>query len=94
MFVTDFADLFIPPISTQDERNFLYGQGNLTGTPMPSLTTIGDRHDSIYANSTCRHIGTGVIGASWAALYLARGLQRSANDIAPTAGGGAGGGWG
>jgi 3-hydroxyacyl-CoA dehydrogenase len=30
-------------------------------------------------------IGTGVIGASWAALYLARGLQVVATDIAPDA---------
>src|ERR1700759_4082185 len=30
-------------------------------------------------------IGTGVIGASWTALYLAKGLQVVATDIAPTA---------
>src|ERR1700685_392378 len=30
-------------------------------------------------------IGTGVIGASWAALYLAKGLEVVATDIAPTA---------
>jgi 3-hydroxyacyl-CoA dehydrogenase len=30
-------------------------------------------------------IGTGVIGASWTALYLARGLQVVATDIAPNA---------
>jgi 3-hydroxyacyl-CoA dehydrogenase len=30
-------------------------------------------------------IGTGVIGASWAALFLARGLQVAATDIAPDA---------
>jgi len=30
-------------------------------------------------------IGTGVIGASWAALYLAKGLQVVATDIAPNA---------
>ena len=30
-------------------------------------------------------IGTGVIGASWTALYLARGLQVAATDIAPNA---------
>src|SRR6201987_6501975 len=30
-------------------------------------------------------IGTGVIGASWTALYLAKGLQVTATDIAPTA---------
>ena len=28
-------------------------------------------------------IGTGVIGASWTALYLAKGLQVVATDIAP-----------
>ena len=30
-------------------------------------------------------IGTGVIGASWAALYLARGLEVVATDVAPNA---------
>src|SRR5271170_4892553 len=30
-------------------------------------------------------IGTGVIGASWAALYLAKGLDVVATDIAPNA---------
>src|SRR5471032_3096186 len=30
-------------------------------------------------------IGTGVIGASWASLYLAKGLQVTATDIAPNA---------
>src|ERR1700688_1398322 len=30
-------------------------------------------------------VGTGVIGASWAALYLARGLNVVANDPAPNA---------
>src|SRR5258708_6467552 len=30
-------------------------------------------------------IGTGVIGASWTALYLAKGLQVTATDIAPNA---------
>ena len=30
-------------------------------------------------------IGTGVIGASWTALFLAKGLEVVATDIAPTA---------
>jgi 3-hydroxyacyl-CoA dehydrogenase len=30
-------------------------------------------------------IGTGVIGASWAALYLAKGLEVAATDVAPNA---------
>jgi 3-hydroxyacyl-CoA dehydrogenase len=30
-------------------------------------------------------IGTGVIGASWAALFLAKGLKVAATDVAPTA---------
>src|ERR1700752_5385058 len=30
-------------------------------------------------------IGTGVIGASWTALYLAKGLQVVATDVAPNA---------
>ena len=30
-------------------------------------------------------IGTGVIGASWSALFLAKGLQVTATDVAPNA---------
>src|SRR5271170_509971 len=30
-------------------------------------------------------IGTGVIGASWTALYLAKGLDVTATDVAPNA---------
>ena len=30
-------------------------------------------------------IGTGVIGASWAALFLAKGLEVVATDVAPNA---------
>ena len=30
-------------------------------------------------------IGTGVIGASWTALFLARGLEVTATDVAPGA---------
>ena len=30
-------------------------------------------------------IGTGVIGASWTALFLAKGLEVVAMDVAPTA---------
>ena len=30
-------------------------------------------------------IGTGVIGASWTALFLAKGLQVAATDVAPNA---------
>jgi len=30
-------------------------------------------------------IGSGVIGASWAALFLAKGLQVAATDVAPGA---------
>ena len=35
--------------------------------------------------STVAIIGTGVIGASWAALFLAKGLDVVATDIAPNA---------
>jgi 3-hydroxyacyl-CoA dehydrogenase len=30
-------------------------------------------------------IGTGVIGASWTSLFLAKGLQVTATDVAPNA---------
>ena len=30
-------------------------------------------------------VGTGVIGASWSALFLAKGLEVTATDVAPNA---------
>ena len=40
------------------------------------------------SNKPIRHIaiiGTGVIGASWSALFLAKGLEVTATDVAPNA---------
>src|SRR5262249_22753628 len=56
-------------------------------SPMPkSNTHIGD---NVMTNTKSIRriaiIGTGVIGASWTALYLAKGLQVVATDIAPNA---------
>src|SRR5262249_52738843 len=51
-----------------------------------SLTNIGD--NDMSDTKPIRRIGiigTGVIGASWTALFLAKGLQVVATDVAPNA---------
>src|SRR5207245_9663319 len=53
-------------------------------SPMPKSR----RRSDMSQNKPIRRIaiiGTGVIGASWSALYLAKGLQVVATDIAPNA---------
>src|SRR5260370_17212234 len=53
-------------------------------SPMPKSRRRGD----MSQNKPIRRIaiiGTGVIGASWTALFLAKGLQVVATDIAPNA---------
>src|SRR3978361_352411 len=46
------------------------------------------RRKDMTDTNTIRHIaviGTGVIGASWSALFLAKGLEVIATDVAPDA---------
>src|SRR5260221_4970772 len=53
-------------------------------SPMPKSR----RRGNMSQNKPIRRIaiiGTGVIGASWTALYLAKGLQVTATDVAPNA---------
>src|SRR5258707_14683932 len=53
-------------------------------SPMPKSRRRGD----MSQNKPIRRItivGTGVIGASWTALFLAKGLQVVGTDIAPNA---------
>src|SRR5262249_44458467 len=56
-------------------------------SPMPKSNKTHRRND-MTENKPIRRIaiiGTGVIGASWASLFLAKGLQVVATDIAPNA---------
>src|SRR5262245_41821925 len=56
-------------------------------SPMPKSNKTHRRND-MTENKPIRRIaiiGTGVIGASWTALFLAKGLQVVATDIAPNA---------
>src|SRR5580698_10302612 len=57
-------------------------------TSPASHTPKSRRRPDMSQNKPIRRIaiiGTGVIGASWAALYLAKGLQVVATDVAPNA---------
>src|ERR1700722_18988108 len=57
-------------------------------TSLASPTPKSRRRSNMSQNKPIRRIaiiGTGVIGASWTALYLAKGLQVVATDIAPNA---------
>src|SRR5215831_6871636 len=56
-------------------------------SPMPKSNKTHRRYDMTNTKPIRRIaiIGTGVIGASWASLFLAKGLQVVATDIAPTA---------
>src|ERR1700687_6279089 len=55
--------------------------------PMPKSDQRNRRNDMTDTKPIRRIaiIGTGVIGASWSSLFLARGLQVVATDIAPNA---------
>src|SRR6202008_1986758 len=58
------------------------------GTSPASPTPKSRRRSDMSQNKPIRQIaiiGTGVIGASWAALFLAKGLRVVATDIAPNA---------
>src|ERR1700738_3848012 len=56
-------------------------------SPMPKSNKTHRRNDMTNTKPIRRIaiIGTGVIGASWTALYLAKGLQVVATDVAPNA---------
>src|SRR6201993_3925586 len=57
-------------------------------TSPASPTPKSPRRSNMSENKPIRRvaiIGTGVIGASWTALFLAKGLQVVATDIAPNA---------
>src|SRR4029077_3836481 len=56
-------------------------------SPMPKSNKTHRRNDMTDTKPIRRIaiVGTGVIGASWAALFLAKGLEVVATDIAPNA---------
>src|SRR5712692_7263716 len=56
-------------------------------SPMPKSNKTHRRNDMTDTKPIRRItiVGTGVIGASWTALFLAKGLQVVATDIAPNA---------
>src|ERR1700719_1034121 len=56
-------------------------------SPMPKSDQTHRRNDMTDTKPIRRIaiIGTGVIGASWTALFLAKGLQVVATDVAPNA---------
>src|SRR5690349_13863944 len=59
-----------------------------TTKPQETTNTQSKQETSMAKNKEIRNIaivGTGVIGASWAALYLARGFNVIATDPAPNA---------
>src|SRR6202008_1861770 len=89
MFVTDFAgSVYSARLDGSGERNFLYAQGNLTGIAYAEVGHTTHRKNDMPDTKPIRRIaiiGTGVIGASWSALYLAKGLQVVATDVAPNA---------
>ena len=71
--------------ATSSYGDLLAAQGNVTGIPYAGINSEGKL---ICHNKPIRRIavvGTGVIGASWAAEYLARGFDVVATDPAPNA---------
>src|ERR1700676_2412463 len=62
-------------------------RATLPASPMPKSDQRNRRNDMTDTKPIRRIaiIGTGVIGASWTSLYLAKGLQVVATDIAPNA---------
>src|SRR5215470_15242001 len=78
----------IPPISmARTSATSSTPRATSPASPMPKSNKTHRRND-MTENKPIRRIaiiGTGVIGASWASLFLAKGLQVVATDIAPNA---------
>src|SRR5262249_24131365 len=79
---------FIPPISmARTSATSSTRRATSPASPMPKSNKTHRRND-MTENKPIRRIaiiGTGVIGASWASLFLAKGLPVVATDIAPNA---------
>src|SRR6201993_327419 len=81
-------DRSIPPISTdRTSATSSTPRAISPASPMPKSDQTHRRNDMTEAKPIRRIaiIGTGVIGASWTALFLAKGLQVVATDVAPNA---------
>ena len=87
MFVTDLGgSVYSAKLDGSEKRALLFAQGNLSGVAYAEIPIKGEL--TMAANkqiSQVAIIGTGVIGASWAALFLAKGLDVIATDVAPDA---------
>src|ERR1700756_5791944 len=78
----------IPPISMERMSAISSTPRAISpASPMPKSNKTHRRTDMTDTKPIRRIaiIGTGVIGASWTALFLAKGLEGVATDIAPTA---------
>src|ERR1700757_2593982 len=78
----------IPPISMERTSAISSTPRAISpASPMPKANKTHRRTDMTNTKPIRRIaiIGTGVIGASWTALFLAKGLEVVATDIAPTA---------
>ena len=87
MFMTDLAgSVYSARLDGSKQSVLLFAQGNLTGIAYAEPPLEG-QHDMTYDKPIRRIaiVGTGVIGASWAAQYLARGFDVVATDPAPDA---------
>ena len=87
MFLTDLAgSIYSVRLDGSGKQTLLYAQGNLTGIAYVELPLKGEM---IMSFDKPIHriaiVGTGVIGASWAAQYLAHGFDVVATDPAPNA---------
>ena len=90
MFITDFAgSIYSANLDGSNKKTLLFAAGqphrhrlrrNLKVTSKGELTMSTTKPIRRVAI-----IGTGVIGASWAALFLAKGLEVVATDVAPNA---------
>src|SRR5882762_8175869 len=78
----------IPPISMErTSATSSTPRAISLASPMPKSNKTHRRNDMTDTKPIGRIaiIGTGVIGASWTALFLAKGLQVVATDVAPSA---------
>ena len=88
MFVTDFAGSIYSADSTDPANATSSSRRAISPASPTPKSEIASGEPTCPNNKPIRRIaiiGTGVIGASWTALYLAKGLDVVATDIAPDA---------
>ena len=88
MFVTDFAgSVYSAKLDGSESETFSMPKAISPASPTRK-SKIRSKENQPCQNKPIRRvaiIGTGVIGASWTALFLAKGLEVVATDIAPDA---------